>query len=92
MIRQRNRKWSGTPQSRRWLILDTLEPRLVLSTASTTMLMDPTASGMIGQIATKHVMVIEGQTMPNSAGANACRQAHRAGPFKPLRPFPVQAA
>ena len=29
--------------------------------------MDPTASGMIGQIATAHAMVIEGQTMPDAS-------------------------
>ncbi len=43
-----------------------LEPRQVLSSVSTIMAMNPNASGMIGQIATAHVMVIEGQTMPDS--------------------------
>ena len=39
----------------------------MLSTVSTIMAMDPTASGMIGQVATGHVMVIEGQTMPDAS-------------------------
>ena len=39
----------------------------MLSTVSMTVAMDPTASGMIGQIATAHAMVIDGQTMPHAS-------------------------
>jgi membrane-associated phospholipid phosphatase len=67
MIRQRNR--AGTAARRRTcrLRLELLETRQVLSTVSTIVAMDPTASGMIGQVATARVTVIAGQTMPNAS-------------------------
>jgi len=67
MIRQRHRAGIGMRRSNFRLILEPLETRQVLSSVSTTMLIDPAASGMIGQVATARVMVIEGQTMPDAS-------------------------
>ena len=67
MIRQRNRAGIGTRRSKLRLLLEPLENRQVLSTVSTIVAMDPTANGMIGQVATAPVMVIEGQTMPDAS-------------------------
>ncbi len=66
MIRQRNRAKTGAQLRRYQLRLERLETRQVLSTVSTVVAMDPTASGMIGQVATARVMVIDGQTMPDA--------------------------
>ena len=51
---------------RRRFGVESLETRQVLSSVSTIMAMDPTASRMIGQVATGRVMVLEGQTIPNA--------------------------
>jgi hypothetical protein len=67
MIRQRNRVGTRTQSRRIRLPLEPLETRLVLSNLSTTIAMDPAASGMIGQVATGRVTVIDGQTMPDAA-------------------------
>ncbi len=48
------------------MILEPLEARQLLSTATTTMSMNPSASGMIGQVSTGPAMVIQGQTMPDA--------------------------
>jgi membrane-associated phospholipid phosphatase len=66
MIYQRIHAPIGKSRLKHRLVLETLEARQVLSSVSTVMAMNPKASGMIGQIATAHVMVIEGQTMPDS--------------------------
>lgn len=66
MTCRRNHSPIGNRRSTRRLVLETLENRQVLSSVSTVMAMDTSASGMIGQIATARVMVIEGQTMPDS--------------------------
>ena len=66
MIHRRNHVPIGKRRFNYRLVLETLETRQVLSTVSTIMAINPTASGMIGQVATGHVMVIDGQTMPDS--------------------------
>ncbi len=68
MIRPRNLAGISTrrPDAKRHPILEPLETRQVLSATTTTMFMDPTASGMIGAVATARRMVIEGQTMPDA--------------------------
>ena len=47
--------------------LETLEARLVLSTASTTVSMPVRANGIIGGMATNPVVVIDGRTMPDAS-------------------------
>ncbi len=48
-------------------LLESLENLQLLSTVSTTVLMNPAGSHMIGQVGTGGVLVIEGQTMPDAA-------------------------
>jgi hypothetical protein len=67
MSHQPNRGGIGARRIKRSLLLEPLERRQLLSTLSTTVSMDPTASGMIGQIATARAMVIEGRTMPDAS-------------------------
>jgi hypothetical protein len=67
MTRQRTRTGLGTRRSKLSLQLETLEARRVLSSSSMTLLMDATASHMIGKVATGRVMVLEGQTTPHSS-------------------------
>jgi membrane-associated phospholipid phosphatase len=66
MIRQQKRARKGARRGKYCFSLDQLESRIALSTLATTVGMEPTASGMIGQVATGRTMVIEGQTMPDA--------------------------
>jgi hypothetical protein len=46
---------------------ESLEARLVLSASSLTVGMDATANGMVGKVATAHVLTIAGQAPPNAS-------------------------
>ena len=67
-----------------------LETRLALSAVATTMAMDPTASGMIGQVATAPVVVIDRSDDARCLGPAPSRQHHEAGPFRRVWPLSIR--